>query len=42
MIGLQLLDIQEEMVLGVELPGINETLEIGKGRMILNGKHLLF
>ena len=25
---------------GVELPSINETLEIGKGRIILNGKHV--
>ncbi len=26
--------------LGVKLPGINEVLEIGKGKMILDGKHL--
>ena len=26
--------------LGIELPGINEVLEIGKGRIILEGKHL--
>ena len=26
--------------LGVELPGINEVLEIGKGKIILEGKHL--
>ncbi len=25
---------------GIELPGINEILEIGKGKMILEGKHL--
>ena len=26
--------------MGIELPSINETLEIGKGRIILNGKHV--
>ena len=25
---------------GIELPGINEVLEIGKGRMVSNGKHV--
>ena len=38
MIGHLLLDIQEEMVTGVELPGIDEILEIGKGKIVCEGK----
>ena len=40
MIDLLHLDILEEMGVGVELPSISETLEIGKGRIILEGKNL--
>ena len=38
MIVLLLLDIQEETALEIELPSIKETLEIGKGRVIKEGK----
>ena len=38
MIDLLHLDIQEEMELGVELPSIDEKIDIGKGRVIQEGK----
>ena len=40
MIDLQRLDILRGNGIGVELPGIKETLEIGKGKIILEGKNL--
>ena len=39
MIDLVRLDTQEENGVGIELPDINETLEIGKGRVVRSGKH---
>ena len=38
MIVLQRLDIQEGNGTGVEMPSINELLEIGKGRIVQRGK----